>query len=550
MPELINIGHARADRRNDLEAAPGDDEIRDHLARVLASSEFGVAHRLKQFLLLIVEETLAGRGQELSAPTIAAKLYGTHELSNQDKAGVRVMANRLRTKLDAYYATQGAYDPVRIVAPKGTYTPQLVRHEPKTDPDLATTSSATISAPLTVAPPIRPVIRIVGFKAVGADAQADMIANALNEEIVVAFAANKWTIVLDSLATAGGIMIGNQSALPTTGELFQFEGGLRRQGRGIRLNARMVSLPSGEVLWRHADDMHLGQLQHVDDHKNLAAKFQRELTDRVAGVLFGPNRVLSPNFILGKLSALDAFSLFTRFLLTGNALDHSHALRAFESAIEKDPCDVAALGSYAQLSIDTYGLCLGDPNEALDTARRAIEQATSIDPDDPELFYAKAVLSFYDGKLENGIDFARRLSRKKEDNYYSILGGYLLGIAGRHKESWDVLGDILEDVAQMPGWLNLPNFYLSYDEEDYFQALEEANSYGMEGYFWGPLIRAASYGQLGFKKHAAVEVKRLLELYPEFPNEPALRLKGVTLLDRREHLFEGLRKAGLKLRGY
>ncbi|MEM9427567.1 MAG: hypothetical protein AAGA06_12795 [Pseudomonadota bacterium] len=46
---------------------------------------------------------------------------------------MRVQASKLRSRLDLYYATEGAEDPLRILVPKGSYVPVFqVAFDPET----------------------------------------------------------------------------------------------------------------------------------------------------------------------------------------------------------------------------------------------------------------------------------------------------------------------------------------------------------------------------------------------------------------------------------
>ena len=50
--------------------------VRRQVELILASADFDASRRSKEFLHFIVEETLAGRGQELSQSVIATRVFG------------------------------------------------------------------------------------------------------------------------------------------------------------------------------------------------------------------------------------------------------------------------------------------------------------------------------------------------------------------------------------------------------------------------------------------------------------------------------------------
>jgi tetratricopeptide (TPR) repeat protein len=100
--------------------------ITRQLARILDSSQFRPAARLRDFLTYIVLETLAGRDQSLKEYTIGTQVYGRAAWFNpkQDSI-VRVEAVKLRARLAAYYAQPRLADELIICVPKGGYIPEF-----------------------------------------------------------------------------------------------------------------------------------------------------------------------------------------------------------------------------------------------------------------------------------------------------------------------------------------------------------------------------------------------------------------------------------------
>ncbi len=93
-----------------------------YLEKVLTSAEFSRAKRMARFLRFVVEESLAGRGDELKERQIGIEVFDrpAHWDPKVDNI-VRSEARRLRTKLEVYYDTAGKKDELRISIPKGGY---------------------------------------------------------------------------------------------------------------------------------------------------------------------------------------------------------------------------------------------------------------------------------------------------------------------------------------------------------------------------------------------------------------------------------------------
>ncbi len=102
--------------------APAD--VDDQLGRILRSPSFRNSTVLQLFLRFVTEKTTSGCTSEISEYTIATEVFGrASDFNPAADTIVRTQAYRLRLKLDEYYRTEGASDPVLIEIPKGHYFP-------------------------------------------------------------------------------------------------------------------------------------------------------------------------------------------------------------------------------------------------------------------------------------------------------------------------------------------------------------------------------------------------------------------------------------------
>ncbi|RFM26364.1 hypothetical protein [Deminuibacter soli] len=116
-------------------ASFSDQQIFTQLHKVLLFHEFTASKVLSAFLHFIVEEKIAGRGNDLKEYTIAVKGLGrTSSFNPQHEAVIRIYALRLRKTLQAYYNSDGKHDNIRISVPKGSYIPHF---EPNMPPHIA-----------------------------------------------------------------------------------------------------------------------------------------------------------------------------------------------------------------------------------------------------------------------------------------------------------------------------------------------------------------------------------------------------------------------------
>lgn len=110
---------------------PRPQDVEHHLEKILASEPFAASGQISAFLKYVVRETLAGRAGSIKSYSIAIDCLGRPpSFDPQKDPVVRVVANRLRQALAAYYAGAGADDPVRIVMTPGTYVPTFETADP------------------------------------------------------------------------------------------------------------------------------------------------------------------------------------------------------------------------------------------------------------------------------------------------------------------------------------------------------------------------------------------------------------------------------------
>src|SRR5207247_5686008 len=108
--------------------------VRRQLDKILAHAFFSRSGRMERFLRLAVEHTLAGTSGDLKEYLIGVEVFD-RKSSYDPRVDpiVRVDARRLRSKLKAYYESDGRADPVLIEFPSGGYAPRI-RHRDAAPP--------------------------------------------------------------------------------------------------------------------------------------------------------------------------------------------------------------------------------------------------------------------------------------------------------------------------------------------------------------------------------------------------------------------------------
>jgi hypothetical protein len=166
------------------------DAQRAELEAVLRSKHFAHAPTLANLLSFLCERLFAGEAYQIKEYSIGVEVFhrGASFDQNSDSI-VRVEANRLRKRLAAYYAGEGASHPLRIVIPLGQYVPEFeaaAPHQEERAPALADPAVAGRPGIESGAPGKRqPWLRLTGRRAWGLAAALLLLAIGLVGAFVV-----------------------------------------------------------------------------------------------------------------------------------------------------------------------------------------------------------------------------------------------------------------------------------------------------------------------------------------------------------------------------
>lgn len=106
------------------------------VGRIGASRHFRRTQRLRAFLEFVCREALDGNAENIHEQLIGHRAFGrSADYDPTSDNIVRVEARELRKRLEAYFADEGATEPIVIRVPKGGYVP-IFEPAPETQPDL------------------------------------------------------------------------------------------------------------------------------------------------------------------------------------------------------------------------------------------------------------------------------------------------------------------------------------------------------------------------------------------------------------------------------
>jgi TolB-like protein/Tfp pilus assembly protein PilF len=338
-------------------------QIRTQLQKVLASTAFANAERMRRFLEFVVEHTLSSPNEHLKEIIIGIELYAGHgEFDPRITAVVRVDASRVRTKLREYYLSEGAADPLVIDLPKGSYTPVFREASIQVDPPRPTTASFT-----------EPSIVVLPFSNLSPDPEA-YFSDGLTEEIIHALSSIRGLRVV---ARTSAFALKHRNAdVPEIGRAlnvgFVLEGSVRKSGNALRVTVQLASTSDGYQLWSRRYERSLEDLFAVQDEIALA------IADMLRVGTANPPRAL----LAGNAGDFEAYEWYLRgrHHLNRQTREEFHrAIECFEEASVRTPGYAPAFSGMAVAWLYLGLFAMDAPFDAMPKAQKAAARALEID---------------------------------------------------------------------------------------------------------------------------------------------------------------------------
>ncbi|MCX6625991.1 MAG: tetratricopeptide repeat protein [Acidobacteria bacterium] len=369
--------------------------VRRELGKVAASPQLVNSVQLCRFLTFLVEHTLEGDTASLKESLLGTEVFdrGNRYDARTDPV-VRVEARRLRSKLEAYYAAEGAADEILITLPKGSYVPVFTRRaavDPAPPPPpsparrrrliwlgAAGLLAALIAAALLLPrlrqpeiPPGPPSVAVLPFTNVGSDPEAEYFADGLTDELTDLLSRTQGLRVVarSSVFQYKGRTVDARGIGQQLNAGLLVEGSIRKQGQRLRISVQLVDARNGFQLWSQTMEREWKQIFAMQ--QEIASSIAATLRLRLAGSRGSR-----------QTENLDAYNLYLKGRYHWNkrtAEGFQAATAAFGQAIEMDPHYAPAWAGLA----DSYSM-LGflnavPPIEIHNKAADAVERALQLD---------------------------------------------------------------------------------------------------------------------------------------------------------------------------
>jgi len=544
---------------------PGETDVRAQLDRILASAEFNVPERVRQFLSYVVEQTLAGHADRIKAYSVAVEVFGRDcNFDIQNDPVVRIEAGRLRRALERYYLLAGSPDPVLIEIPKGGYVPHFCwraddlkqpKLPPGPAPELKPQPSSSIvdwlkrpwlvgsavalaigsafafiwmadlpsPAASAKGPALQegPSLIVKPFVNLSKNPDADIYAAGLSEEILAQLARFKELTVFGR-ETSGALAPGASASdiRRRFGSRYVLEGSVRLSDDKLRITSRVLDGETAAIIWSEAYDADLRASSIVDIEMSIASKVATAVAQPY-GILFRvPPAAASGTRPLPSLEAYQCSFRFYRYRTVLSPTEHAPTRECLEQITTRYPDHATswAMLSYLYLDEDRFQLNRrpGSPTP-IERARDAAQHAIRLDPQNVRALQALMTVLFFSNEPTEALRVgAQALALNPNDT--ELLGEFGSRVA--QAGDWKRGAALLEEaMARNPGY---SDYYVgilalaAYMQSEDTRALELIRRANLQRFAIYHFVAALIFARTGHETEAAESRALFLKLRPGF----------------------------------
>ncbi len=492
----------------------GDRELVDRQKeKILASPQFKSAKQMQRFFSYVLEKALHDEAKGLKQYTIAVEALGLPDDFDADSnPAVRILAGRVRERLEEYYKGKVENTPLYIEIPKGSYVPTIKR---------LTDGVAALDKERDVAEDSESQGPKLGLFCFNDDKQSEE-SNQLLEHISATLAKelshfffSRLYVQIPFLNKKRSELIGKKA--------------MKKYGIDFTLLLYIQELPDNkyELVYRLWDNnleevisseiFNVARGQSDKERSFLLRKIFAVVTDFYQGKLHlnWARRLLANEESIPEKYRVLAYYRYYADDLGRDAF--KKAVVQCQRALERNPNDVIANIVFADYCRRDYVYGFDFINNSLEQGKAAAENAIRLRPDSHEAHYALGQILFCQKDWVHSVN-EFNLARDICPNHPAIEygTGFHFCLMGHEKEGLKLAKKAMELSRYYPSWFHITPFLEFYKREKYQEALTEALKIKEPKVYHGPLARCAVYGQLGEMAKAKRELKELLNNVPEF----------------------------------
>jgi adenylate cyclase len=412
-------------------------------------------------------------------------------------------------------------------------------------------AATTVKQASTPAPalPDKPSIAVLPFDNLSSHPEQEYLVDGIVEDIITELSrfSELFVIARNSSFQYKGKAIDVRQVGRELGVRYVLEGSVRRVGDRIRVSAQLIEATSGTHRWAEHYDRNLEDLFAVQDDvvrtivTILAAHVRIAETERT--------RTKPPNSWQAYDYYLKAVEASVSFSSNRNVANDEEARHLLWQSLVIDPNYAR---SYARLAHTYAGSWVNPAHEdflnpaALERAHDLARKAVQLDRKLPQAHVALGWVLAYKHQHDASIA-AFEKAMTLNPNYVDWRFGMALIFAGASKRAIEVVHTYMRRDPFYVPYASLVMAYAHYMLEQYSQALSPLRDFVAQAPTWwaGHCLLAATLARTGHLDEARAEAAEALRLAPNFSISGFRPLFGLKYPRDEEHVFAGLREAGL-----
>jgi tetratricopeptide (TPR) repeat protein len=291
-----------------------EEKVRQQLGHIVGSKTFRHVERLHRFLSFVVEEALAGRGNQLKEFAIGVEVFGKeNSFDPRMDPLVRVQARRLRMRLERYYREEGQNDEIVIELPKGGYEPKFHRR-----------TGSLVKRSVAAALFSRNTVLVRSFDDDSPNRDLGYFCSGLKKQIIHSLTS------LNHVRVAVSEQIQDEAEARPVNVAMIIGGNVRKSRNMVRITTNLIDSASNCYLWSDCLDRALDDEFSVQEE--VASRILHKMQSELAG---GPNS-RSARRSRENLAAHNLYLLGRYYLNQRTEQGLLKAVECFEKAIAED----------------------------------------------------------------------------------------------------------------------------------------------------------------------------------------------------------------------
>ncbi len=500
-------------------------EILLQLEDIVRSPEFQGSRRLQDFLNYIVRKTLASDQKSIKQYSIAIDVYHRPaSFEPKSEPLIRIEAGRLRRALKRFYENH-SQSKVLIEIPSGSYVPVFSKR--------TSVSSAESLKP--------PVIGVFPFTYDGNKDNA-FIADGLAEEL-----ADELCLFPDyqvmAYHTTSQYRNQDDGIFETCNSLgidLVITGSIKALKDELNMTFRLINVKNGSQIWtkRYIESL---------SPKNLQSIIADTVTG-IVGVIADTNGIMFQHYFKKIVKQNSMPSTFEAILK--NHYYHQNispdtfeeARSALEHALANDPDNATLIACMSIVYLDAVIFNFANIPDAFEIGIQLASKAVTIDPNNQMAHHCRAYSALVSRDQDTMIRSAKRMLEINPKSASMVAAaGFWLCLGGDYEQGMKSFKEGIKLNPKYPRWLNAAPFFYNLHNNNYEEALKNAQEFETPGFYWGHIMRASVLILLDKVTEANEEYQKLLELKADFPEKGLNYIQSFVLDDNlATKIFSGI----------